>query len=317
MKFDPSLPIYKSFKFRVSQAFKENGNLLALATAAAISAATLNPIPLIVGAVAEAIYLIFVPDSKWYTNRLQQKFDAEVIARREQLKEQIFPLVRLEIKQEFARLEQVREQINGQSRSEEPWFREALRKLDFLMEKYLQFAQKEAQFGTYIASVYAEVYQQTPAPQRRGMERPISQSKEPPIEGRQIKNENHHPIIDFSEEWVENVIGSISQFYENELSDLNESITNEEVFANRTLMEKRQQIITRRREFISRVAQILTNLRLQMRLMSDTFGLINDEIRARSPEQVLSDIDDVMLQATSLTQAIDEITPMTEFVGTY
>jgi hypothetical protein len=317
VKFDPSLPIYKSFKFRVSQAFKENGNLLALATTAAISAALLNPIPLIIGAVAEAIYLIFVPDSKWYTNRLQEKFDAEVIARREQLKEQIFPLVRPEIKQEFARLEQVREQINGQSRSEEPWFREALRKLDFLMEKYLQFAQKEAQFGAYIASVYAEVYQQTPAPQRRGMERPVTHPKEPPIEGRQIKNENYHPFIDLSEEWVENVIGSISNFYENELTDLNESIDSETVFANRTLMEKRQQIITRRREFISRVAQILTNLRLQMRLMSDTFGLINDEIRARSPEQVLSDIDDVMLQATSLTEAIDEITPMTEFVGTY
>jgi hypothetical protein len=301
----------------VSEAFKENGNLLSLASAVALSAATLNPIPLIIGAVLEAAYLIFVPDSRWYTSRLQEKFDAEVAARREALKEQVFPLVRLQIKQEFARLEQVREQINGQSRSEEPWFREALRKLDFLMEKYLQFAQKEAQFGSYIASVYAEVYQQTPAPQRRGMDRPITQSTEPPIAGRQVKNENYHPINDFSEEWVTNVIAAISKFYEEELESLNESISTETVFANRTLMEKRQQIITRRKEFISRVAQILTNLRLQMRLMSDTFGLINDEIRARSPEQVLSDIDDVMLQATSLTEAIDEITPMTEFVGNY
>ena len=30
--------------------------------------------------------------------------------------------------------------------------------------------------------------------------------------------------------------------------------------------------------------------------MEDTFGLINDEIRARSPEQVLADIEDVVLQ---------------------
>jgi hypothetical protein len=80
-------------------------------------------------------------------------------------------------------------------------------------------------------------------------------------------------------------------------------------------MSKRQQILNRRKEFITRVSQIMSNLGLQMRLMADTFGLINDEIRARSPEQVLSDIDDVIIQATSLTEAIDEITPMTEIVA--
>ena len=317
VKFDPSLPIYKSFKYRMSNAFKENANLVGLAGMVALSAAMLNPLPLIVGMVGEAIYLLFVPDSKWYERRLQTKFDAEVVARREKLKEDVYPLVRLQIKQEFSRLEQVREQISGQSRSEEKWFMEAMRKLDFLMEKYLQFALKEAQFGNYIASVYAEVYQQTPAPQRRGMTRPASQSSEPPIKGREIKNENFHPMVDLSEEWVEEVTSSISNYYQSELDKLTEGIQEEAVFANRTLMEKRHQILVRRKEFIARVAQILFNLRLQMRLMSDTFGLINDEIRARSPEQVLSDIDDVMLQATSLTEAIDEITPMTEFVGTY
>jgi hypothetical protein len=315
VKFDPSLPIYNSFKYRVSQAFKENANLIGLAGAFALSAATLNPIPLLIGAVVEAAYLLFVPDTKWYMNRLQDKFDGEVVERRNALKEQVFPQVHIGIKQEFYRLEQVREQINSQARSEETWFREALRKLDFLMEKYLQFALKEAQFGNYISGVYSEVYQQTPAYDRKGMPRPLSQDAAPPRIG--DYGNNHPAAADFSEEWVEKVTLAIANFYENELANMDESLESETVFANRTLIEKRKQIILRRREFISRVAQILTNLRLQMRLMSDTFGLINDEIRARSPEQVLSDIDEVMLQATSLTEAIDEMTPMTELVGTY
>lgn len=317
MKFDPSLPIYRSLKYRLGEAFKEGPNLVALAGAVAISAATLNPLPLIVAMVAEAAYLLFVPDSKWYERRLQARFDNEVEARRHNLKVQVFPIVRAQIKQEFGRLEQVRGQIEGQSRGEEPWFREALRKLDFLMEKYLQFAQKEAQFATYLASVYGEVYAQLPEQERRKMMPPILLNTVPPKRrGRDEEGPNDRDVINLTPEWVEEVTGSIGQFYEYELEQLAVSIEAETVVPNKNLMEKRQQIISRRRDFIARVSQIMSNLGLQMRLMSDTFGLINDEMRARSPEQVLSDIDDVVLQATSLTAAIDEITPMTEVVGT-
>lgn len=307
MKFDPSHPVHKSLKYRLSQAFKENGNMIGIAGVIATAAALVTPIPLLVGLIAEAAYLLFVPDSKWYEKRLQKKFDGEVEARRRELKEQIYPLVRPQIRSEFERLEQVRNQISAQSQSEEPWFREAMRKLDFLMEKFLQFAQKESQFGMYLNSVYQEVYEQSSQNVRREMRSRVYSPKD---------GEDRSPVLEVNEEWVEGVIESVNGFYERELEKLANEIESESVMANRSLMEKRQQILTRRKDFILRVGQILSNLRLQMRLMSDTFGLINDEIRARSPEQVLSDIDDVMLQATSLTEAIDEITPMAELVGT-
>lgn len=281
--------------------------MIGIAGVIATAAALVTPIPLLVGLIAEAAYLLFVPDSKWYEKRLQKKFDGEVEARRRELKEQIYPLVRPQIRSEFERLEQVRNQISAQSQSEEPWFREAMRKLDFLMEKFLQFAQKESQFGMYLNSVYQEVYEQSSQNVRREMRSRVYSPKD---------GEDRSPVLEVNEEWVEGVIESVNGFYERELEKLANEIESESVMANRSLMEKRQQILTRRKDFILRVGQILSNLRLQMRLMSDTFGLINDEIRARSPEQVLSDIDDVMLQATSLTEAIDEITPMAELVGT-
>ena len=53
-----------------------------------------------------------------------------------------------------------------------------------------------------------------------------------------------------------------------------------------------------------------------MQLMTDTFGLINDEIRARSPEQVLADIDEVVTTTNSLTEALEAVTPLEQLVTT-
>jgi hypothetical protein len=65
----------------------------------------------------------------------------------------------------------------------------------------------------------------------------------------------------------------------------------------------------RRRQYVSQIGEILSNLNMQLHLMEDTFGLINDEIRARSPEQVLADIDDVVNQTDNLTETLQEVSP--------
>lgn len=298
----------------------EGPNLVALTGLVATSAALLNPIPLLAGLVAEAAYLLFIPDTKWYEKRLKKKFDDEVYARRELLKQQTFPIVRPGIRREFLRLEQVRSQIENQVHIEDPWFREAMRKLDFLMEKYLQFAQKEAQFANYLVGVYREVCDKLPDHELREMGQ-IVPPKPPPRKGRRVSDDEEDDeglpsTINVSDEWVQEVASAIAKVYDRELKSLDESLDGEVVVANQNLIEKRKQVIVRRQEFITRVSQIMSNLGLQMSLMSDTFGLINDEIRARSPEQVLSDIDEVVLQATSLTEALDEMTPMAELVNT-
>ena len=39
----------------------------------------------------------------------------------------------------------------------------------------------------------------------------------------------------------------------------------------------------------------------------DTFGLINDEIRARSPEQILADIEEVVVATDTMSTALEEV----------
>src|SRR5687767_987321 len=109
---------------RYVEAFKESYNTIGLASLVAISAATLNPLPLLAGLVVETVYLLFVPDTKWYEARLSSKYDAEVEARRREIKEKIFDKLRPVMQQRFDRLETTRDQINQQQQEQRNWFRE-------------------------------------------------------------------------------------------------------------------------------------------------------------------------------------------------
>ena len=143
---------------RLQHAFQEHGNLLGLAGAAALSMATLNPLPVLIAVVAEAAYLLFVPDSQWYSARLSTRFDREVLARRAALKAETFPQIGRDVQDRFTRLEAIRSQVNStEDLDREQWFREVLRKLDYLLEQFLRFSLKEAQFRQYLQTVFDEV----------------------------------------------------------------------------------------------------------------------------------------------------------------
>src|SRR5437773_10946922 len=115
-------------KNQYSEAFKEGYNVVGLAGAVALAAALLTPIPLIAGVVAEAAYLLTIPDSKWYERRLSKRYDAEVEKRRQDVKDQVIPTLRPEIQQRYARLEQTRKAMESSPMQNETWFREVLRK---------------------------------------------------------------------------------------------------------------------------------------------------------------------------------------------
>src|SRR5438067_13654055 len=113
---------------RFLSALKENANVVGLSSAVALSAAILSPLPILAGLVAEAAYLVFVPDSKWYDARLSRRYDAAVAKRRQQLKDQVIPRLRSQMQERFRRLEETRRQIDAQPIEYHKWLREVLRK---------------------------------------------------------------------------------------------------------------------------------------------------------------------------------------------
>ncbi len=331
-------------KNRFAEAFKENFNLVGLAGAVALSAATLNPLPLIVMGIAEAAYLLFIPDSRWYDTRLGKRFDAEVDARRAALKAQTFPHISGAMQERFTRLESIRVQISSQPPSgDEKWFREVVRKLDYLLEKFLMFAQKESQFRAYLRSVHEQVERdREPSPVSRPSRPQLPQRRpgareadvmpadfdlfDSPRERRGRQNmprrgdnlvvvggdeetirQNLPPRL--ADRWAQETVKSIQAHYDEEIAYVNAECETEDDLNTKAILTKRAEVLQQRREYVGKIGKILTNLGHQMELLEDSFGLINDQIRARSPEQVLADIEGVVYQTDSMTKLLEELAP--------
>jgi hypothetical protein len=314
---------------RWAEAFKENFNVVGLAGAAALAAATLNPLPLLVGVVAEAAYLLFVPDSGWYQARLARRFDAEVEQRRRQLKEQVFPSLRPEMQERFTRLEATRDQINAQPVRGEEWFQEVQRKLDYLLEKFLMFGSKETQFRSYLRSALNDIRAARPGGGRRKSDAEFdrefqemrgggaaaggAKTRRIPINqpGASGRERDDAPPASTPEHarWIQQSVAELQAHYEREAGEVKALLEAEQDLDTKAILEKRADVLERRHESFGKMGKILTNLHHQLELLEDTFGLINDQVRARSPEQVLADIDGVVWQTDTMTKLLEELAP--------
>ncbi|HLK58655.1 MAG TPA: hypothetical protein VKU00_18940 [Chthonomonadaceae bacterium] len=307
---------------RFREAFKEHANLIGVVGAVALSAALLNPLPLLVGLVAEAAYLLFVPDSKWYEQRLSRKFDAEVEARRRKLKDQTLPQLRPETRDRFLQLEEIRKQVDTQSQDDKEWYREVLRKLDYLLEKFLMFASKEVQFRTYLESLRDQARSDAPTP----MKFSDYDVGEPDRNSRRNRRHAYDDIprrpltigtepeatpqeLDADDLKVQQMVTEVQKAYTRERERLLQMLEKEQESETKAVLEKRADVLQRRYEFVGRMGKIITNVNHQLSLVQDTFGLINDEIRARSPEQILADIEEVVVATDSMTEALEELAP--------
>jgi len=271
-------------KNRYLAAFQEQHNLIGLAGAVALSAAMLNPLPFLAALVAEAAYLIFVPDSKWFDKRLAAKHDAEVEAHRARLKAETLPKLRPSLRARFEKLEEARRGIERQAAPDKKWMREVLRKLDFLLEKFLQFAVKDQQFRAYLLQAQQEIH---PMPMPQGST----------------------DALELNDKWTRDCVQFLQAAYTRDLDQLQAQRDDEKDDSTRAILEKRLEVLGRRRDFIGRIGKIIANLTQQLALLEDTFGLISDELLARAPEQVLGDIDDVVSQTNAMTQVLEELAP--------
>ncbi|HEX8551131.1 MAG TPA: hypothetical protein VF681_06190 [Abditibacteriaceae bacterium] len=303
---------------RYLEAFKENFNLVGLAGIAATAMAFTTPIPLLIGLVAEVAYLMFYADSRWYAVRMAKKFDSEVEARREDLKAKILPLLKPEMRSRFLRLEDVRRGIGENADDNKEWFREVLRKLDFLLEKWLHFAAKDVQFRRYLEAVLRDECGVSPQNETFAP----SQIALPPMPARRGKGTSsvgaavpRAAARDADEVWTQDAVNQIQAQYDGEMDGIRQLIAVETDDTTKPVLEKRLEVLTRRREFVGKIGRIQTNLSHQLNLLEDSFGLISDEIRARPPQQVLSDIEDVVSQTNTMTQLLEDIAPYEQMLS--
>ena len=287
------------------EAFKERLNTIGLA-AAVVVAVVIHPVmPIVLGvaALAEAGYLLIAPRSEWYMRRLSMKFDLDIARRRAKLKHALSPSIRQEVMARFDHLEQSRSRMPSLMPVQPQWFRELLRKLDYLLDKFLDFAAKEAEFRSYLRSVLDEALREelsTMSPSGGGFVKSSSSKSK----------WSEEPALDPTERWSQAVVGKIQSHYDSEVEVLNRQRTaNTEDLTTNAVLDKRVDVIQRRREYVGQIGKITVNLNNQMELMEDTFGLISDEIRARTPEQILADIDEVIGRTDALNEVLQGFSP--------
>lgn len=103
-----------------------------------------------------------------------------------------------------------------------------------------------------------------------------------------------------------NVVALVQAAYFREAEAIKARAQSESLDATRSLLESRAQVLERRREWIGRLAKLRSDLEEQLELIEDTFALINDQVRARSPEMVLADLENVIGRSDLTSQRLDE-----------
>lgn len=292
------------------EAATEAPNLVGLAVLAGISMVALTPIPFLAGLVAEAVYLLTIPDTNWYRRRLTLRQDKlysqETLARREALKAQIMPTLDKEMVDRYNKLEDTRTQIdNDPTLADEWYYHEIVGKMDHLLERFLTFAGKDEQFRNYIQKLLSDTgVVAGPMPPR--IVRGKRDDDEPQVQA-------PRPAGDNFDVWVQDSVNKITSNYQGEQKQIQELIAKSPP-DDRTsaVIQKRLEVIERRADYIARIGKILINLNHQMHLLEDTFGLISDEIRARPPKEVLTDVEDVVSQTNIMSETLDEMSTFDE-----
>jgi len=272
------------------QAFLELPNLAVLVLALVGFGVTSAYVGIVAVAVLEAAYLIAIPNTAWYSRRLVERYEQTAQKRIDALKAKHLSSLAFEARSRFGHLEMLRRSISTQSEAAgKSWYQEIVQKLDYLLEQFLLLGAKQAQFASYLDTVRIEA----------GV-LPPSTAKSPGDPAARL-------IVDA--DGLKAVVSGIKAGYQAAIDKIGVGLSTEKDPHNQALLEKRKEVLSRRSQYIDRIGDILFNIGQQLQLMEDTFGLVSDEIRARSPEQTIAEIDNLINQTDRLTDKLQAIAP--------
>ena len=249
--------------------------------------------------------MLFIPDSKWYAARLERKRLEAEDAERKLYRAKTIPTLSPSLQERYARLNETFHQIEAQRGENQDWFQEAFDKLDYLQEKFVMFGAKQMQFQAYLEDLRRDIGIDTKSKKIRESER--HRTGETTL---RLVN-----VTDHTEAWVGETVADIQAFYEREREGISQEREAETDPTTQLVLQKRLDVLQRRDEFVGKIGKILTNLNHQLRLVEDTFGLINDELRARSPEQILADVEEVVIATESMSETLEEIASVEQMIA--
>ncbi|MBX7135254.1 MAG: hypothetical protein K1X67_21510 [Fimbriimonadaceae bacterium] len=271
------------------QALREPITTVGLVMLGIVSIGIANPIPFLAGLVAQGMFVGLAPHAKWYRERIAIQAEKVRQLERQALRAHVLPRLDAIDHNRYILLEQRRDAIATYSTGREG-YEDVVGKLNDLLDQFLRFAAQRDDYGDYLCDLLDGLKPPQVQPRRSRFVNPMTKG--------------------ISDEWIKESVEKLCQAYDVEMTDLLAKLSEaeEENLHNRALFEMRVDVLAKRRGHVDALGEILVNLSHQLHLLEDTFGLISDEQRARSPEQVLAEIDDVVTQSDTLSQRLSDIT---------
>jgi hypothetical protein len=285
------------------EALREPANLVVAAALLAASAATLSVIPALVAIVAEVGYILFVPESSWYKSRLERRSSQLPNQAQDRIQEPPRASIeRLppELQGRYQRLLRVRSEVGRKLRSQASSAPEITDKLDTLLQQFVGFSANMTQYQEHLQSVlieqgdtyrsgdpYVIVERRAGASENAPRIRPVSQTSTS------------------TDQWAQWAVGRIQSRFNTELNKIDPA--SEPDPSLKELKQKRVDVLMRRNTQVGQMGKALVNLSLQLQLIEDTFGLIDDEVSAQRTDHVVGEIDHLMQQTDALTKSLQEV----------
>lgn len=288
--------------FKQSQykaALQEPWNLVALSTFGAWFLATMNPLAFIVGGILEAAYLLTFPDTSYYQGVLEQRAREGADKESEQARQSLLLRAnylagdrREKLRRLITIYDNLMKDIIGQDADV---YSDSLKKMFDCLESYASFAKKESEFTIHLVSLRSEAELQ--ARQASGKSKSKS-SQEPSGEDAADAN---------SEQWVQETVASISANYLKVVDALTAQVNSRDQSDPIVVVLRQRLLVAQKRaELIKRSGSILLSLRQQMELLEETFGLLNDQMRARQPGEITGVIENLVYQTQHMTEVLEE-----------
>jgi hypothetical protein len=292
----------------VQIAFGETLNRVFLAVAAFAVLVSGGVNVLLVALVVEFAYMLFIPNSAWYLGILRERALRERQRQRAFVKRNTLPRLLPVDRARFLRLEMQRNQIPAAAGGQPREMAAVYTQMDVLLDKFLEFAAKNAQYRAYLV----EMVRPAPGPAQTGapwLDKLFDLAST-------LLNEKQDVVkipVGASPRRVTDVGAIVEEIRKNQdarIQQLQSAAAAQTSDVNRQVMAKNLEVLTKRRERIGELGDIITNLEAQLDLIESTFGLIADQVRTLTPEQVLQDVNEVVQQTETTTQLLASTAPM-------
>ncbi len=241
-------------------------NKVGAATVVAAWAATGRLEVPFVGLAMEAAYLLFVPESSWFRQRLLARQRVREADYRRRLHEQVLPLAGPEYQRVYEAMLHTREAIEKNIPPDEPTSLEMLRQLDYMLEKSSLFTYQLVQYRQYLARLYGD--------RGRGST---------PLEMAQV----------------------LMAQADEQIARLRAQLQRPGPEQTRSVLEENIGVLQKKRELLERIATLSQNIVLHLQLFRNSFDLVGGLVQTRAPDEILTVINDAISKA-ELTATLGE-----------